>query len=120
MMKTGGEPKDVVTGRKGNVGGIPTPGRQGHTLKGSAALMMLVKPGPAINRMPKTAKHNPETKTAKIDAGNVKPRGAAPKTAAGSPRNLSMGSGNAKGKLTPFNPEPAIGKDSAGVISHKK
>ena len=115
-----GAPKPTVTGRKGNVGGIATPGRPGHALKGSAALMMLVKPGPAINRMPKTVKHNPETKTAKINAGNVKPRGAAPKTAAGSPRNLSMGSGSAKGKMTPFNPEPAVGKDSAGSIAHKK
>lgn len=110
-----GAPKPTVTGRKGNVGGISTPGRPGHALKGSAALMMLVKPGPAINRMPKTVKHNPETKTAKIDAGNVKPRGVAPKTAAGSPRNLSMGSG-AKGILKPHNPEPAVKKDAAGAI----
>jgi len=60
MMKTGGEPKPVAHGKKGNVGGIATPGRKGHMIK---ALTMLVKPGPGTKKTPAIANlHNPEAR----------------------------------------------------------
>jgi hypothetical protein len=65
--------KSSAVGKKGNVGGITTPGRKGM----GSALHMLVKPGSATTKTAKPANlHRPEG-AVHIDAGNVKKSGKA-------------------------------------------
>ena len=109
MMKTGGEPKPVASGKKGNVGGVATPGRHGHMLKG---LNMLVKSGPATKKTANLGKIRPEGAVS-IDAGNLKAASGTSKAAAGSPKSIKGGSVSAMSKIRP---EGAIKRDAASVI----
>ena len=111
MMKTKGEPMPVASGKKGNVGGISTPGRHGHMLH---SLNMLMKPGPgtkktaAISNMPR-----PEG-AVHIDAGNLKKASGKTGMAAGSPKMIT--SSGHKGYHVGTRPEGPIKRDSAKVV----
>ena len=113
MMSAKGSPKPVATGKKGNVGGVSTPGRHGHAL--TNGLMMLVKPGPATKKTPKIANQfGADDGKVKIDAGNVKPASGMVKTVAGAPKKI-MGSGH-KGIHVGTRPEGPIKHDTMGVV----
>lgn len=116
-MMTHGEPKPVATGKKGNVGGISTPGRHGsHKAAMMAGVKNLVAPGPGMTKKVKHIVVRPEPEGRAIDAGAVKAAAGMPsKAAAGSPKDISMGSGH-KGIHIGLRPEPAVKRDSASVI----
>lgn len=111
-----GAPKPVASGKKGNVGGISTPGRHGsHMAAMKAGVKNLVAPGPGTSKTASLKKIRPEG-AVHIDAGNLKPASGMPsKAASGSPKNLSMGSGH-KGVMPVIRPEGAIKRDGCGVV----
>jgi hypothetical protein len=77
-----GAPKPVVTGKKGNVGGISTPGRHGV----GSGLNALVKPGPGktvpvkVSNMPR-----PEGAVHIVKTAGAQKTGTMPHTHAGAP-----------------------------------
>ena len=111
-MKTAkGSPKPVASGKKGNVGGMMTPGRHGHMLHG---LDMLMKPGMATKKTAAVSNIHSGPASISSPQANLKPRGAAPKMTAGSPKMI-MSSGH-KGYHVGTRPEGKIKRDSASVI----
>ena len=75
----------------------------------------LLASGPGMKKNPAIANlHRPEG-VVHIDAGNVKKGSGSMKTAAGSPKDRSMGSGH-KGIHIGVRPEGAIKRDSASVV----
>ena len=118
MMKTKGEPKPVATGKKGNVGGISTPGRHGnHAAAMAAGVKNLVTAGPGTKKMADVSKIRPEG-AVHIDAGNLKKSSSTMKMAAGSPKKI-ISSGH-KGIHVGTRPEGPIKRDSASVIKPSK
>jgi len=114
-MVAKGSPKPVVTGRKGNVGGVSTPGRHGdHKAAMMAGIKNLVAPGPGTVKTAKISNLLRKDTNPKIDAGNVKPATGTSKPAAGSPKDLSRGSGHA-GVHMGVGTDPATKRDSASV-----
>lgn len=106
-----GAPKPVVTGRKGNVGGISTPGRHGHKLTGLTAL---VKPGPGTKKTATVANlHRPEGNVSVVKTAGAKRSGSAG-PAAGSPKHIT--SSGHKGIHIGTRPEGSIKRDSASVV----
>ena len=93
MMKAKGSPKPVASGKKGNVGGMMTPGRHGNH---------------KVSNMPR-----PEG-AVHIDAGNLKKASGTNKMAAGSPKDIK-GSGH-KGVMPGARPEGPIMRDSMGTV----
>ena len=96
---------------KGNSGANKSP-------KPSSMMMFkgiknLVGSGPGMKKMPDVHKLRPETKTAKIDAGNVK-RGSGKMKMSMGPK--MMGSGHKGIHVGVHGPEPAVKRDSASVL----
>jgi hypothetical protein len=115
MNSAKGSPKPVASGKKGNVGGIATPGRHGsHAAAMAAGMKNLVAPGPGTKKTATIGKIRPEG-AVHIDAGNLKKATGTSKMAAGSPKDISMGSGH-KGVQVGTRPEGAIKRDSASVV----
>jgi hypothetical protein len=115
-MMTKGSPKPVATGKKGNVGGIATPGRHGsHAAAMKAGVKNLVMPGPATKKTPVIANQiRPEPNPVHIDAGNVKAVSGTVSTSAGAPKKI-MDSGH-KGIHVGTRPEGPIKHDVKGVV----
>jgi hypothetical protein len=120
MMTAKGSPKPVETGKRGNVGGISTPGRHGnHAAAMKAGVKNLVMPGPGTKKTPVIANQiRPEPNPVHIDAGNVKRASGTMKMASGSPKDISAGSGH-KGIHVGTRPEGPIKHDEAGTIKPK-
>ena len=116
MMSAKGSPKPVATGKKGNVGGISTPGRHGsHAAAMKAGVKNLVMPGPATKKTAAVSNQfGADDGKVKIDAGNVKPASGMVKTVAGAPKKI-MGSGH-KGIHVGTRPEGPIKHDTMGVV----
>ena len=115
MNAAKGNPKAVVTGKKGNVGGMMTAGRHGsHAAAMAAGVKNLVMPGPATKKTAAVMNFTrPEGKVS-IDAGNVKAASGKMGSAAGSPKMI-MGSGH-KGIHVGTRPEGPIKHDAKGVV----
>ena len=115
-----GAPKPVVTGRKGNVGGISTPGRHGnHGAAMMAGVKNLVAPGPGTKKT--AAVQNltrPEGKVGSLQQMAMTSKSKVSK-AAGSPKDISAGSGH-KGIHVGTRPEPPVKRDSESVIKPHK
>lgn len=96
---------------KSNSGGkkSPTP-KAVSVFKGIKGLLAS---GPGTKKAVNDGKIRPEGKVS-IDAGNVKPASGTSKMAAGSPKNLSAGSGH-KGIQVGTRPEPSVKRDAADV-----
>lgn len=116
-MMAKGSPKPVVTGRKGNVGGVSTPGRTGnHKAAMMAGMKNLISPGPGTVKTAKISNMPRKDTNPKIDAGNVTPATGTSKPAAGSPKDLSMGSSGHAGVGVTVRTDPVTKRDSAQVV----
>jgi len=113
----GSKTKPSAVGKKGNVGGKVTPGRQGNMAAG-LVLQGLVKPGPGTK---KTANLSGKIRPEGAVQINVGPKGSTsakpqPGSATGgSAKDISAGSGH-KGFAPKVRIEGAIKRDSASVI----
>jgi hypothetical protein len=108
-----GAPKPVASGKKGNVGGVSTPGRHGRMIKGLTAL---VKSGPATKKTAAVANMPRPEGDAKPSVGpSTKSVLSNAQSKAGSPKDISAGSGH-KGTMPAIRPEGAISRDNCGVV----
>lgn len=115
-MNMNGAPKPVASGKKGNVGGISTPGRHGnHMAAMRAGVKNLVSPGPGTKKTAAVSNLMRPEGAVHIDAGNLKHASGTSKSASGSPKNLSGGSGH-KGVMPVIRPEGGIKRDAAKVV----
>lgn len=115
-MMAKGSPKPVASGKKGNVGGISTPGRHGnHMAAMRAGVKNLVAAGPGTKKTAAVSNLMRPEGRVHIDAGNLKKGSNSMKVAAGSPKDLSRGSGH-KGLMPVIRVEGGIKRDAAKVV----
>ena len=115
MMKAKGSPKPVASGKKGNVGGMMTPGRHGnHKVAMMAGMKNLVAAGPGTKKTASISNMPRPEGAVHIDAGNLKKASGTNKMAAGSPKDIK-GSGH-KGVMPGARPEGPIMRDSMGTV----
>jgi hypothetical protein len=108
-----GAPKKVASGKKGNVGGVSTPGRHGHMIK---ALTALVQPGPATKKKAAVSNMPRPEGNAKPSVGpHTKSTLSGAQVSAGAPKDKSAGSGH-QGVMPGARPEGAISRDAASVL----
>ena len=114
MFMAKGSPKPVATGKKGNVGGISTPGRHGSKAAAMlAGVKNLVSAGPGTTKAVNHLKLRPEGKVS-IDAGNLKKASGMTAGVSGSPKKIS-GSGH-KGVHMGVGAQVAVKRDAHGAV----
>ena len=117
-MQTHGEPKPIASGKRGNVGGVSTPGRHGsHAAAMRAGVKNLVTAGPGTKKAVKHLVLRPEGAIS-IDAGNVKAASGAAGPAAGAPKTIT--SSGHQGIHMGVRAQASVSKDTAGAIKHKE
>lgn len=111
-MTVKGSPKPVVTGRKGNVGGITTPGRHGnHAAAMMAGVKNLVAAGAGTTKTADIHKIRPE----KTNSVHHTPMKTTPSMRPAKPAGVVKphGSVNVSSRIRPEGP---VKRDSASVV----